>query len=629
MPRSEAASATSSTQSDSATLPRGVGLISNKHVEVDGHLFMKVRQCPASGAKNTDPNVITEGKYGPEYSRFVVWHRGTSASPDSRYERVSVLTWQIGGFADTTPNMDDFVAKMRDDNKLTAEFKAAYTEMVKVIESGVMKFGPHEKQRASMRLQKARNMTVQVYEKQQIELKRKYTAVEKSIYEKEHPGRIEKAGLQVTQYSVKGVMKDFVLVPQMPEGHYELDDTFVHGTSIQEVVDDGSMTIAQGQQQTKFRALADQQANLLTAAAANHKIEKDAEMDEADLFRAQSDQEVESAPESVESDDSLCFARSVFNMGSPRKDQPAAIRSLKAASSVKPKSKASGVKQPPPVGSSRPLRPPPNVTRKPAPSPPQASEGGPEMNKKFEDKSPEQILEKHGLPAIKTELKDAIVQLSTPTIDKLRPHIPDYDKEFGKFIKSASSVHKQVVALHIKVKKWLGVPEALTKYIEDLRVQTTALSDCIRMFPADLRKQGAPDNMNEALCNLERAGFQKPKAFLAMALRQSMLDQARFGNTDDILTLCDLRNGFLKGVDDADLELCVIDAVSDVFQCLAKSLSQPFDTEKDEATLRNMAALAGRLALSGSMPSATEDLQMLANAFGSILVNQSLMIRMS
>ena len=83
--QSEAGSARSPKgASDGTGMPRGAGIISNNLVEVDGVLFMKVRQCPASGAKNTDPNVIREGKYGPEFSRFVIWHRGTSATSTSR-----------------------------------------------------------------------------------------------------------------------------------------------------------------------------------------------------------------------------------------------------------------------------------------------------------------------------------------------------------------------------------------------------------------------------------------------------------------------------------------------------------------------------------------------------------------
>ena len=50
--------------------------------------------------KNTDPNVVTNGKYGPDFSKFTIWHKGSSVNPDGRYERVSYLTWLHGGFAD-------------------------------------------------------------------------------------------------------------------------------------------------------------------------------------------------------------------------------------------------------------------------------------------------------------------------------------------------------------------------------------------------------------------------------------------------------------------------------------------------------------------------------------------------
>ena len=60
-----------------------------------------VRQDPLSGVKNTDPNPVTTGKYGPQFSKHPSWHRGTPEAPDSRFERLTVLTWQHGGFADT------------------------------------------------------------------------------------------------------------------------------------------------------------------------------------------------------------------------------------------------------------------------------------------------------------------------------------------------------------------------------------------------------------------------------------------------------------------------------------------------------------------------------------------------
>ena len=79
-----------------------------------------------SGKKNTDCNVISSGKWGPELSTFVIWHRGSSQSPDGRFGRVSILTWQHGGFADQWPDPDEFVKQLKADSNQQQQFDAAY-----------------------------------------------------------------------------------------------------------------------------------------------------------------------------------------------------------------------------------------------------------------------------------------------------------------------------------------------------------------------------------------------------------------------------------------------------------------------------------------------------------------------
>ena len=53
---------------------------------------------------------------------------------------MSVLTWQHGGFRDVHPDMDAFVAEMKVNPKLAKEFRAAYAEMVQIIEDGRIRF---------------------------------------------------------------------------------------------------------------------------------------------------------------------------------------------------------------------------------------------------------------------------------------------------------------------------------------------------------------------------------------------------------------------------------------------------------------------------------------------------------
>ena len=106
-----------------------------------------------SGKTNTDYNVISRGKFGPDYSKFMMWHRGSAQNPDGQFERVSLLTWQHGGFADKWQDPDTFVKQLQSDTNLQREFDAAYKAMVAIIEEGRMRFRLGEKEKVNLRLE--------------------------------------------------------------------------------------------------------------------------------------------------------------------------------------------------------------------------------------------------------------------------------------------------------------------------------------------------------------------------------------------------------------------------------------------------------------------------------------------
>ena len=150
----------------------GSGGKSSSPTTVDGVVFLKVKQCPMSGKKNTDLNVIPSGRWGPDYSKHLIWHRGNSLNPEGKFERVSILAWQHGGFADQWPDPDEFLKQLKADSNLQKEFDAAYKSMVLVIEEGRMRF--------------------KGVENDKLNLKTPFRAIAKQVYEKAHPGRIEK-----------------------------------------------------------------------------------------------------------------------------------------------------------------------------------------------------------------------------------------------------------------------------------------------------------------------------------------------------------------------------------------------------------------------------------------------------
>jgi hypothetical protein len=179
------------------TLASSVGILGP--LEVDGEVFLKVRQCPLSGVKNTDPNIIVDGSWGPSFSKNVIWNRGSSQNPLGRFERVSVLTWEHGGFADACPNIDDFCVQVKTDPSVMKQFRAAYAEMVAIVREGRMRFRGDAKGKCKLRLETAQRTVVTAYRSSQLNVKAKFRGVLKDVYEKEHPGRIEKKNLKVVK----------------------------------------------------------------------------------------------------------------------------------------------------------------------------------------------------------------------------------------------------------------------------------------------------------------------------------------------------------------------------------------------------------------------------------------------
>ena len=174
----------------------------------------------------------------------------------SRFERVSVLTFEHGGFADKHKTLDDFVIAMQVHKSLSAEFKAAYKVMVEEIEEGRMRFRKSEREKLALRLQDARRVAVESFRKAQVRVQGEFTAIEVEAYEEMHPGRIAAKKMKVERTLCEdGVYRDCVWVSALPKGHHKVITEQVSGSAMREEVDDGSVTIRANQQRDKFENL--------------------------------------------------------------------------------------------------------------------------------------------------------------------------------------------------------------------------------------------------------------------------------------------------------------------------------------------------------------------------------------
>ena len=53
--------------------------------------------------------------------------------------------------------------------------------------------------------------------------------MEKETYEKQYPGRIKEKNMIVQKVRAGGVYKEMVLVPTLPEGHWDVDAVDIEG----------------------------------------------------------------------------------------------------------------------------------------------------------------------------------------------------------------------------------------------------------------------------------------------------------------------------------------------------------------------------------------------------------------
>jgi len=122
----------------------------------------------------------------------------------------------------------------------------------------------------------------------------------------------------------------------------------------------------------------------------------------------------------------------------------------------------------------------------------------------------EEILEKHGLGAIKESMATAEADLLKPGLDKLSiTPSQQCTTDFNELKRSISNARKSAVSFGIKVKEWQGVPASVTGLLSTLRNETTALSDASRFFDPS-KKSAVPDRMKECIDALVGSGMDFP-----------------------------------------------------------------------------------------------------------------------
>ena len=304
--------------------------------------------------------------------------------------------------------------------------------------------------------------------KAEINLKTSFRAIERPVYEKAHPGRIEKNGLKVAKCKTDCKIIEVVIIPKLPGGHFDLDANDIQGAVMEDIVDDGQAAIRDGQVQDKFDSLVKGALAEVNQCLGNAELEEQAHISEAEDVRQQTDKEgTDDESESIEEDEDLTFVRDTFfNLSTtqpsiaPSSKNPAKRKARAALPSPSPDKSGHA------AASTRTTH---STSRRNTRSTPETKPVAPQQpQRKFEGKPPEEILE-FGLPLILQDLEEAERLMGHAAMDHRMNGEALYINALMDIQKKMQTVHKSVVNLDIKVKKWTVIPENLKDYMLDLR----------------------------------------------------------------------------------------------------------------------------------------------------------------
>jgi hypothetical protein len=254
-------------------------------------------------------------------------------------------------------------------------------------------------------------------------------------------------------------MKEMVMLPLLPEGHFDVDAEDISGVSMVEMIDDGQAIISEGQAQAKVDGLSAIQRDIVDRSRANAALVEEAEMDEADDLREKSEGSAAASEVSDSDDDEggLGFVRSTLLMDdaqpkatpAPRK-APACVRSA-ATFSAKPShptghGKAASSQMPRTAGSAASGKASSQSSAKTGDK--LAQQGRPS---KFANKSPEEILDKNGMDKINEGLNNLGAIFASAPFDNLLAAPDALQTAVVLAKKKAAEVHKSMVTLDIKV----------------------------------------------------------------------------------------------------------------------------------------------------------------------------------
>ena len=226
-------------------------------VMLHGMLFLKIKRCPFCLMRNCDDNLIRSGPFGPDFSAFQVWAKGSATKPEGQVDKVCQLAFVHGGFAaQFGGSVEAFLDARRKDPQLNKEWQSAVAAVVEILEeSSAQRLGKNILAEMEAVLKGAREKAVEAFKKNQKRVIAPYRCILKEKYEKAFPGRIAEMGLTCRVIDTEAGKAEVVLIRKLPEGEWDLNFEDVVGVGEREILDDGSNQLRARQSEYKYHDL--------------------------------------------------------------------------------------------------------------------------------------------------------------------------------------------------------------------------------------------------------------------------------------------------------------------------------------------------------------------------------------
>ena len=567
MPTSVSGSNTSS-RSKKGSLAASSGscdILEKGPVTKNGIVYLKVRRCPLCRLLNTDPNPVKSGPLAA--SPTVVWHQGNATNPTGRVDRICFIVFSQGGFAEQFESLDAFLQARKEQRALMEEWQTSYGHVVKLGDELPVRMGKVFTQKLCSSISLVRKEAVETFRLTQQRVKNAYRCVRKDVYEKRHPGKVDKKGYTVKPFLRNGKWVDCVLIPKEKDGEFELEIEEVAGTAHRQEYDNGDWEIRAGQADKKYQALASKQhltkadldglASDSSSCGSSH-AEGAAKSDDDDDDRSVSERDSE------EADDDLAWVTSSILDSVAQKSGAAKPAAAKSGAKLAPKG-LKGAQRKATPGSTPPRRLP--STRSTTASPDDT------VRRKFRGKSAEDILEPHGWPKLKETIEEVVLGMQSSGFESMLTGgaLENYMAEAKDLRLKASNLQRSIVSLDIKVKKWKECPDSVLAFLGAQRSRSKALSDALNAF-SGVQKSADAQRMEAAIVALKQVDIKVPKAFDVFMFKEKACDLIRFRHLDSFVehVQCDGRGYIQQGMfaDTDALRDLILDVHADALKTL-------------------------------------------------------------